>query len=77
MYLFVWFGVSPAIIPQLLSRLSHPDVNVRHSVTELVRRIAVDCPYLVIYPAVVSCPLPGGADSKQQRGNERELVIVL
>ncbi|XP_062507559.1 serine/threonine-protein kinase SMG1-like isoform X2 [Corticium candelabrum] len=65
-----------AIIPQLLSRLSHPDVNVRHSVTELVRRIAVDCPYLVIYPAVVSCPLPGGADSKQQRGNEQLLRSI-
>ena len=65
-----------AILPQLLSRLSHPDVNVRGSVTELVRRIAVDCPYLVIYPAVVSCPLPVAADSKQQQGNESEPTFI-
>jgi PI-3-kinase-related kinase SMG-1 len=65
-----------AILPQLLSRLSHPDANVRGSVTELVRRIAVDCPYLVVYPTVVSCPIPVAADSKQQQGNENLLKSI-
>ncbi|XP_005098211.1 serine/threonine-protein kinase SMG1 [Aplysia californica] len=41
------------IIPQLFSRLSHPESYVRQSISELLCRIALDAPHLIVYPAVV------------------------
>ena len=41
------------IIPQLFSRLNHPEMYVRESVSQLLCRIAKDFPHLIIYPAVV------------------------
>ncbi|KAK6170598.1 hypothetical protein SNE40_018955 [Patella caerulea] len=41
------------IIPQLFSRLSHPESYVRQSVSELLCRVAQDAPHLIVYPAVV------------------------
>ncbi|XP_048245963.1 serine/threonine-protein kinase SMG1-like isoform X1 [Haliotis rufescens] len=41
------------IIPQLFSRLSHPEGYVRQSVSDLLCRVAQDAPHLIIYPAVV------------------------
>ena len=41
------------IIPQLFSRLSHPEAYVRQSVSDLLRRVALDVPHLIVYPAVV------------------------
>lgn len=42
-----------SIIPQLFSRLNHPEMYVRESVSQLLCRIAKDFPHLIIYPAVV------------------------
>lgn len=41
------------IIPQLFSRLSHPESYVRTRVTDLLCRIARNTPHLIIFPAVV------------------------
>lgn len=42
-----------SIIPQLFSRLSHPQPYVRWRVSELLCRLATDAPHLIIFPAVV------------------------
>lgn len=42
-----------AIIPQLFSRLNHPEEYVRHRVSELLCRVATVAPHLIIFPAVV------------------------
>lgn len=42
-----------AIIPQLFSRLNHPESYVRRRVSELLCRIAEDAPHLITFPAVV------------------------
>lgn len=41
------------IIPQLFARINHPEPNVRKLLSQLVCRIAVDSPHLIIFPAVV------------------------
>lgn len=41
------------IIPQLFSRLSHPESYVRTRVSELLCRIADNSPHLITFPAVV------------------------
>jgi PI-3-kinase-related kinase SMG-1 len=41
------------IIPQLFSRLNHPEPYVRQSVSELLCRVAQEAPHLVVYPAVI------------------------
>ncbi|XP_075244893.1 serine/threonine-protein kinase SMG1-like [Convolutriloba macropyga] len=43
------------IIPQLFSRLNHPEAYVRKSVTDLLKRIANSMPQLVVYPVIVGC----------------------
>jgi len=47
------FACVTGIIPQLFSRLSHPEPYVRLSVSDLLCRVAYDAPYLIVYPAVV------------------------
>ena len=47
------------IIPQLFSRLNHPESYVRHRVSDLLCRIAEDAPHLITFPAVVGA-LEGG-----------------
>ncbi|XP_022908365.2 serine/threonine-protein kinase SMG1 [Onthophagus taurus] len=47
------------IIPQLFSRLNHPENYVRQRVSELLCRIAEDAPHLIMFPAVVGA-LEGG-----------------
>lgn len=42
-----------AIVPQLFSRLNHRELYVRKRVAELLSRIGVDSPHLIIFPAVV------------------------
>ncbi|XP_025837692.1 serine/threonine-protein kinase SMG1 [Agrilus planipennis] len=42
-----------AIIPQLFSRMNHPENYVRFRVSELLCRIAEDAPHLITFPAVV------------------------
>lgn len=41
------------IIPQLFSRLNHHEPYVRRRVSELLCRVAVDSPHLIIFPTVV------------------------
>ncbi|XP_011302537.1 serine/threonine-protein kinase SMG1 isoform X2 [Fopius arisanus] len=41
------------IIPQLFSRLTHPEAYVRTRVSELLCRVAENSPHLVTFPAVV------------------------
>ncbi|UYV62499.1 SMG1 [Cordylochernes scorpioides] len=41
------------IIPQLVSRLNHPETYVRQSISELLCRVAQDSPHLILFPAVV------------------------
>ncbi|KAF5303932.1 hypothetical protein FQA39_LY01717 [Lamprigera yunnana] len=41
------------IIPQLFSRLNHPEVYVRERVSEFLCRVAEDAPHLITFPAVV------------------------
>lgn len=47
------FVFATGIIPQLFSRLSHPESYVRLSVSDLLCRVAHDAPHLIVYPAVV------------------------
>ncbi|KAJ8935611.1 hypothetical protein NQ318_017349 [Aromia moschata] len=47
------------IIPQLFSRLNHPESYVRHRVSDLLCRVAEDTPHLITFPAVVGA-LEGG-----------------
>ncbi|KAJ8940266.1 hypothetical protein NQ314_010760 [Rhamnusium bicolor] len=47
------------IIPQLFSRLNHPECYVRHRVSDLLCRVAEDAPHLITFPAVVGA-LEGG-----------------
>lgn len=44
----------PGIIPQLFSRLNHPESNVRSIITNLLCRIANNSQHLIIYPVVVA-----------------------
>lgn len=49
------------IIPQLFSRLNHPEAYVRRSVQRLLSRLARDYPHLIVFPAVVGAlPEPPG-----------------
>ncbi len=48
-------GSAAGIIPQLFSRLNHPESYVRRGVAELLCRVAHDAPHLIVYPAVVGC----------------------
>ncbi|KAF5305594.1 hypothetical protein FQR65_LT07674, partial [Abscondita terminalis] len=41
------------IIPQLFSRLNHPEAYVRERVSEFLCRVAEDAPHLITFPAVV------------------------
>ncbi|KAK3583612.1 hypothetical protein CHS0354_039435 [Potamilus streckersoni] len=53
------------IIPQLFSRLSHPEFYVRQSISDLLCRVAEDAPHLIVYPAVVGMSTTK-IDSKDQ-----------
>lgn len=56
------------IIPQLFSRLSHPEPYVRQSVSELLCRVAHEAPHLVVYPAVI------GSSSAPAETNRRAQI---
>ena len=49
------FLSNSGIIPQLFSRLNHPEEYVRKGVTELLCRVSKDSPHLILYPATVGC----------------------
>jgi len=56
--------VHVGIIPQLFSRLNHPENNVRQSVCDLLCRVGQDSPHFIIYPAIV------GASRKVEKKTE-------
>ena len=56
------------IIPQLFSRLNHPDNNVRQSVLSLLCRVGADTPHYIIYPAVVGVMKRNTADRTNMPG---------
>ena len=56
------------IIPQLFSRLNHPDSFVRDYVTNLLIRIAKDFPQLILYSVIVGIT----DDSKMRRIKPRD-----
>ncbi|CAF4753479.1 unnamed protein product [Rotaria socialis] len=56
------------LIPQLFSRLNHPDSFVRDYVTNLLIRIAKDFPQLILYSVVVGIT----DDSKMRRIKSRD-----
>lgn len=62
MSFFLFF--SSGIIPQLFSRLNHPENNVRQSVSDLLCRVGHDSPHFIIYPAIV------GASKKAEKKAE-------
>jgi PI-3-kinase-related kinase SMG-1 len=62
------------IIPQLFSRLSHPECYVRTRVSELLCRIAENSPHLITFPAVVGAVSSGQAKSFQGASFEKEVV---
>ncbi|XP_056263705.1 serine/threonine-protein kinase SMG1 isoform X2 [Pseudoliparis swirei] len=41
------------IIPQLFSRLNHPEAYIRQSICSLLCRVAQDSAHLILYPAIV------------------------
>ncbi|KAL4241086.1 Serine/threonine-protein kinase smg1 [Mactra antiquata] len=57
------------IIPQLFSRLSHPEAYVRQSISDLLCRVAEDAPHLIVYPAVV-----GSTTTKLETKSETGLL---
>lgn len=50
---FLLIMISSGIIPQLFSRLNHPEAYIRQSICSLLCRVAQDSPHLVLYPAIV------------------------
>ncbi len=61
---FVCIHTYLGIIPQLFSRLNHPENNVRQSVCDLLCRVGQDSPHFIIYPAIV------GASRKAEKKTE-------
>ena len=60
------------IIPQLFSRLSHPELYVRQSISDLLCRVAHDAPHLIVYPAVV-----GSSTKMEDTDTKREGTIAI
>uniref|UniRef100_A0A8B9KFC0 non-specific serine/threonine protein kinase n=1 Tax=Astyanax mexicanus TaxID=7994 RepID=A0A8B9KFC0_ASTMX len=56
------------IIPQLFSRLNHPEAYIRQSICSLLCRVAQDSPHLILYPAIVGSISLGG--ESQAAGNK-------
>jgi len=69
------FVVAAGIIPQLFSRLSHPEPYVRLSVSDLLCRVAHDAPHLIVYPAVVG--YSSGKDIGKEEGTRDGNASVL
>lgn len=63
------------IIPQLFSRLSHPEAYVRQSISDLLCRVAEDAPHLIVYPAVVGSSTTK-LDTKSETGKEIKLFLL-
>lgn len=57
------------IIPQLFSRLNHPETYVRKCVSDLLCRLAEDTPHLITFPAVV-----GAVENEQNELSELNIA---
>ena len=64
LYMCVYIG----IIPQLFSRLNHPENDVRQSVSDLLCRVGHDSPHFIIYPAIV------GASRRTEKKTDTDSV---
>lgn len=64
------------IIPQLFSRLTHPEAYVRTRVSELLCRVVENSPHLITFPAVVGAVSSQGRniydDSESEQYSEEE-----
>ena len=65
---FVHVRVRVGIIPQLFSRLNHPENDVRQSVSDLLCRVGHDSPHFIIYPAIV------GASRRTEKKTDTDSV---
>ena len=62
------------IIPQLFSRLNHPEAYIRQSISDLLCRIAKDFPHLIIFPAVVgSQDGPTKIENMHKKNTDKDL----
>ena len=70
--------IPSGIIPQLFSRLNHPENDVRQSVSDLLCRVGNDSPHFIIYPAIVgaSKKTEKKADSESMPGTAFELCSL-
>lgn len=66
--------VLSGIIPQLFSRLSHPELYVRQSISDLLCRVAQDAPHLIVYPAVVGCSSSKMGTTEQSREGKKTVI---
>lgn len=74
------------IIPQLFSRLNHPEAYIRQSICSLLCRVAHDSPHLILYPAIVGSISLGSeaqsagicqATAPHHAGRRAELLALL
>ncbi|MGH0124211.1 UNVERIFIED_CONTAM: hypothetical protein FKN15_024640 [Acipenser sinensis] len=61
------------IIPQLFSRLNHPEVYIRQSICSLLCRVAQDSPHLILHPAIVGSITLGG--EAQAAGSKLPILL--
>ncbi|XP_070580922.1 serine/threonine-protein kinase SMG1-like [Ptychodera flava] len=70
-------GPWKGIIPQLFSRLNHPEAYVRQSISDLLCRVGQDSPHLIIYPAVIGCgPISTGKKGTSKEGMLNKILAV-
>ncbi|KAI8897600.1 hypothetical protein BC833DRAFT_36026 [Globomyces pollinis-pini] len=60
------------VIPQLFSRLTHPEPLVREEITKLLCRIGVEYPHLVIYPTLL-----GSKDKMNASSEQNPYVLII
>ncbi|RHY14851.1 hypothetical protein DYB36_001728 [Aphanomyces astaci] len=65
------------IVPQLLSRLAHPDSNAAARVEAILLRLAAQNPHLIVYPAVVESTKLTEALDSDLVGQVRLLIAEL
>lgn len=75
--MFYIFVILIGIIPQLFSRLSHPELYVRQSISDLLCRVAHDAPHLIVYPAVVGSSTKMEDTDTKREGRSYLCVISL
>ncbi|XP_077868684.1 serine/threonine-protein kinase SMG1-like [Saccoglossus kowalevskii] len=70
-------GPWKGIIPQLFSRLNHPEAYVRQSISDLLCRVGQDSPHLIIYPAVIGCaPVITDKRDNSKEGMLNKILLV-